>query len=149
MRRATRRWLPTGLAVVLAGSGFAYLASNTVEASNAGMGSAAISGYQVNDITYFTNATGDSDSHHYLSSVLFKLTSLGGTGVKPAHVFAEFGHGGASTQLSECTAYPPGSWNYPTGQSTSGWGYFQCQVGAAPVAVSVHDADQLTVIAYQ
>lgn len=149
MARPVRRWLPTGLAVVLAGSGFAYLTGNTVAPSNAGMGSAAISGYDVSDIAYYTNATSNSDSHHYLSTVLFKLTSLGGTGARPAHVFAEFGHGGASTPLSECTPYPPGSWNYPTGQSTSGWGYFQCQMGAAPAAVSVHDADKLTVIAYQ
>jgi len=41
-----------GGAVVLATAGFAYMASNTVPASYAGEGSAAVSGYTVSNIDY-------------------------------------------------------------------------------------------------
>jgi hypothetical protein len=47
-----RRLLVLGGAVAIAACGFAYMASNTVSASSAGEGAAAVSGYNVYNIEY-------------------------------------------------------------------------------------------------
>lgn len=52
MRILPRRLLVLGGAVAIAACGFAYMASNTVDASSAGEGAAAVSGYHVYNIEY-------------------------------------------------------------------------------------------------
>ena len=52
------RLLVVTAAAIAAGSGvYAYAAANTVPATNAGAGSAAISGYTVSNVAYGLNAT--------------------------------------------------------------------------------------------
>ena len=52
MRIAPRRLFILGGALAIAAGGFAFMASNTVGQSNAGEGSASVSGYNVYNITY-------------------------------------------------------------------------------------------------
>ena len=52
MLRLPRRLLIWGGAAVVALAGFAFMASNTIDASYAGEGSQTVSGYHVYDITY-------------------------------------------------------------------------------------------------
>jgi hypothetical protein len=69
-----RRIVMLGGALAIAGGGFAFMASNTVAASNAGVGSGAISGYSVTNISYalVTNALVPGGT--YIQQVNFTLT---------------------------------------------------------------------------
>lgn len=58
MSRLSRRLAVWGGAAAIAGGGFAFMANNTVAASNAGEGIGAISGYTVSGITYNDVCTG-------------------------------------------------------------------------------------------
>ncbi len=57
----TRRLGAVGVAGVLALGAYAYTASNTVPASNAGTGAGTISGYTVSSISYTLNGTDPRD----------------------------------------------------------------------------------------
>jgi len=142
MIRSLRRWLVPAAAIGLATTGFAYLAGNTVDASNAGLGTGTITGYTVTNITYTTNTMATqagSDWHHYISGVTFTLTSTAGTGTAPSNVWAEVQHGSTTSQFGKCT----GSW---TTSGAGGSGSYSCQ---ANDTIPLHDADQLSVLAYQ
>jgi hypothetical protein len=52
MNRTLRKLMIPGVGVVLATSGFAFMASNSLAESHAGSGEAAISGYTVSDVSY-------------------------------------------------------------------------------------------------
>jgi len=52
MRLLSRRLLFLGGAAAIAAGGFAYMASNTVAQTNAGVGQGQISGYTVSNVTY-------------------------------------------------------------------------------------------------
>lgn len=146
MAKLLRRWLPLLLGSALVSTGFAYLDSNSVLPSNAGLGSGKISGYEVTQIHYVSNypaGVGEAHPHHDVSGVNFVLTSIGGTGTQPAHVYAKVHHGATTSQFQECVG---STWNPPATGSTSGWAYYTCN---ANDTVPLHDADLLTVIAYQ
>jgi hypothetical protein len=73
MNRTLRKLMIPGVGVVLATSGFAFMASNTVAASNAGQGEQAISGYDVSNVHYtYVDTDGDPDTD-YIKSVTFTL----------------------------------------------------------------------------
>lgn len=133
MPRKIRRFLPVVAAAALATSGFAYMDNNAVDPSNAGQGSAAISGYSVTNIHY----TETSDN---LATVSFTLTATNppNTPHTPT-VYAEVGYGGtpAGSEQDTCTM---------TSASWTGTGTFSCTSASHP---SLHDINNLSVIAYQ
>jgi hypothetical protein len=63
-----------GGALAIAGGGYAFMASNTVAATNAGVGQGAISGYDVSAVSYnlVTNALVPGGT--YIQTVSFTLT---------------------------------------------------------------------------
>ena len=72
MRTAGRSWLgAASLAVALTAGTYAYTASNTVGATQAGDGSGAITGFVVSSVKYNLNASNPSN----IDSVTFTLDS--------------------------------------------------------------------------
>jgi hypothetical protein len=73
MKHIGRKLAVPAVGLALAGGSFAFLDSNTVAASDAGSGSAAISGYNVSDVhyTYLTDEQGDATDT--INSVTFTL----------------------------------------------------------------------------
>ena len=71
--------LPLGAAAVVGSAGFAYMATNTVDPSNAGQGTGTVSGYHVYDVHYPAAglvALGTSqpgDSQNGVTQVAFKV----------------------------------------------------------------------------
>jgi hypothetical protein len=63
------------LAVVVAAGAYAFTASNTVPATNAGSGSGTISGYDVTNVSYALNGTDPTT----VDSVSFTLDKSAGT----------------------------------------------------------------------
>jgi hypothetical protein len=106
-------------AVAMAFAAYAFTASNTVPASNAGDGSGTISGYTISNVQYQLEAANPAN----IDSVTFTTSASAGT-VK-AKVVA------ASTTYTDCTGGPT-SWT--------------CDLSPNPTVVS---ADQLRVIAVQ
>jgi len=124
MPRKIRRLLPVAFAAALATSGFAYMANNTVDPSNAGLGSQTISGYDVHNIKYTSdNAAVDPK----VTQVTFTLSHT--TGADASSAYAEIG----GVQSSACTV--------STGTWTCTWASANQQKVAA--------ASSLTVLAYQ
>lgn len=114
-----------GVAIILAAAvamgfaAYAFTATNTVPASNAGDGSATISGYTITNVQYQLEAANPAN----IDSVSFTTSANAGT-VK-AKVVA------SSTTYTDCTGGPT-SWS--------------CDFASNPTVVS---ADQLRVIAVQ
>jgi hypothetical protein len=83
MKTLTRRLIMWGGAAAIASAGFAYMASNTVDASSAGVGSGSISGYHAMNVHYagVPNTEGGSPNpymgnvpgYFYIQGVLFQL----------------------------------------------------------------------------
>jgi hypothetical protein len=69
-----RRLLLLGGALATAGGGFAFMASNTVDASNAGVGSGTISGYDVTNVSYALVTNPLTTGGTYIQQVNFSLT---------------------------------------------------------------------------
>lgn len=114
-----RRTLGVGLAAtVLAAGAYAYTAANTVEASRAGDGAAAISGYAVSSVQYTLDATDPSA----IDAVSFTTDAAAST-VK-AKVIS------TATDYTDCTSADGTNWS--------------CDFATNP---SVAAADELTVIA--
>ena len=75
--------VPLSAAAVLGTAGFAYMASNTVDSSNAGQGTGTVSGYHVYDVHYPTgtnyscigvlNPTQPGQSQNGIKCVSFKV----------------------------------------------------------------------------
>lgn len=143
MPRKIRRFLPVVAAAALATSGFAYMASNTVDASNAGQGSADISGYDVTNVHY-TTATGGT--HHKINGVDFVLTAQAPTNgtvdyKTPTEVFVELpttSSGVTSPNQYSCSL--SGTWSNNSGS-------YSCDMSAAKLAIA--DVSKLRVIAHQ
>ena len=75
MNRTLKRLaLPVGAAAILGTSGFAFMATNSVDQTYAGQGRALISGFSVSNIHYaFVNDTGNNPNLDYIKSVSFTL----------------------------------------------------------------------------
>jgi hypothetical protein len=70
--KAGRLVAPLALTLLLGGSAYAFMASNTVNASSAGVGSGTITGYTVSNIQYtLSGQNGDPDN---ITQVQFSLT---------------------------------------------------------------------------
>jgi hypothetical protein len=69
-----RRLVLLGGALAVAGGGFAFMASNTVDASNAGVGGGTISGYAVSDVSYALVTNPLTTGGTYIQQVNFSLT---------------------------------------------------------------------------
>jgi hypothetical protein len=74
--------LPIGAAVVLGCSGFAFMASNSVAASNAGTGDGAISGYEVSNVHYSIVDNPNVPGGTYIQQVSFTLAPDNATNVE-------------------------------------------------------------------
>lgn len=61
MSRRIRRWMPMGLAVGVASTGFAFMAANTVPATNAGTAETNISGYTASNVHYTLDVANDPE----------------------------------------------------------------------------------------
>jgi hypothetical protein len=115
------RYVAAALAAVLVAAGaYAFTAGNTVDASNAGSGSGAISGYQVTNIAYQLNAADPST----VDSVSFTLDKAAAT------VKAQLKSGGSWYSCSN-------------GGSGNDW---SCSMSPA---ADLQSADNLTVVATQ
>jgi hypothetical protein len=74
--KAARLAAPIALTLLLGGSAYAFMASNAVSNSDAGVGTGTISGYTVGNIQYgLTGMNGDPDN---LTTVTFTLTPATG-----------------------------------------------------------------------
>jgi hypothetical protein len=74
MNRTLRKVALPGVGLVLATSGFAFMATNTVAASSAGQGRHTISGFDVSHIHYtFVSDSGNNPNLDYIKSVTFTL----------------------------------------------------------------------------
>ncbi len=76
-RKKVRRIAAVAVIAVVAMAAFGFAAANTVPASNAGDGSAAISGYTVSAVTYTLGANPQN-----LANVKFQLAPVGATSVQ-------------------------------------------------------------------
>lgn len=75
--KAGRLVAPVALTLLLGGSAYAFMASNTVNGSSAGVGSGTITGYTVSNIQYtLSGQNGDPDN---ITSVSFSLTPNSGS----------------------------------------------------------------------
>lgn len=76
-RRLRRLLIPLGVAVVLATSGFAFMAVNSVPVSHAGEGAGVISGYDVSNVHYTLKDNGDSavGTDYFIEAVSFELNA--------------------------------------------------------------------------
>jgi len=124
MPRKIRRFLPVAVAAALATSGFAYMATNTVDPSNAGLGSQTISGYDVHNIKYTSD---NAATNPKITAVSFTLTNEGAGKTAPSAAYAELN----GVQSTACTV-SSGTWScaWSAGQDLTG-------------------ATSLTVLAYQ
>ncbi|MGH3497102.1 MAG: hypothetical protein ACRDP1_06535 [Nocardioidaceae bacterium] len=66
--------LPIGAAIMLGTTGFAFMASNSVAPSNAGVGSGAISGYNVRNVHYAIVDNPNTPGGTYIQQVSFTLS---------------------------------------------------------------------------
>ncbi len=120
---------------LMATAGYAFTASNTMTdaASQAGSGTAAVSGYTVKNVGYAVNSTTPSK----LSTVTFDVYH--GTGLpkpKASNVYTKLVSTGTTyNQCSDVTA-----------EGVTTYSSWSCSLGTG---VNVSDADQLTVIAAQ
>ncbi len=133
MVRNVRRWMPLTFAVGLATTGFAFMAANTVPATNAGTGETPISGYTVSGVSYKLKAVpGDPED---VLNVSFKLAAVNKPSPAPApNVAVQLWQNGPSYSCS--------STNWST---TAGSGTFTC----ATAGVEVKQLTELTVVAAQ
>ncbi|MBX5466869.1 MAG: hypothetical protein K6U14_05165 [Firmicutes bacterium] len=95
---------PVALAVALGGSAYAFMASNSVQESSAGVGSGTISGYNVSNITYtLSSANGNPDQ---ITNVQFTLTPADSNGLPAQSVAVWFDNNTANVASSanqDCT----------------------------------------------
>ena len=81
-----RRFLGAlALAGIMAVGNYAFTASNSVAATNAGQGSATISGYTISTVRYTLDTSGSTAN---VSGVTFDVAPTGGTGDAPSTVKA-------------------------------------------------------------
>jgi hypothetical protein len=138
-RRAARLVAPIGLTLLLGASAYAYMASNTVSPSSAGVGVGVITGYRVSGITYdLSQAAGDPDN---LLNVAFMLTPASGNlpATSVAVWFDNDMRDVASTRLGTCTEI-----GWPTRRGISYWtcslNLWSQDAGPAPWSTHLHVA---------
>lgn len=129
--------MPLTFAVGLATTGFAFMAANTVPATNAGTAESAISGYTVSKVHYSLTTTGDPED---VTAVGFHLQADNPpTGGAPAPTVAIELKNDAGRY--SCMQTPTNSWN-----SSTGSGDFTCSLSPA---LDVKNLVELTVVAAQ
>jgi hypothetical protein len=138
MNRTVRRLVIPGVGVVLATSGFAFMASNTVAQSSAGQGQATVSGYTVSGINYSTEQGWGKPSPIYsVSTAKFVITSNAtsapANGV-PAGVHASLL--GTSAATSDCTIV-----NWTVNGSGQGTSPVVCDFSSPPNVADVTGLD--------
>ena len=120
--KAARILAPVAMTVLLGGSAYAFMASNTLHQSNAGAGQLAISGYTVRNIHY--SIAGAAGNPQGLTSVMFNLEP-DSPGYHPATQVAVWFNGYTGNVWSSnnglCTMT-----SAPNASGTTGW---QCNLG--------------------
>lgn len=120
MFRLPRRFLMWGGAAVVAASGFAFMASNSVMASSAGDGSGTVTGYTAQNISY----TVSKGPNARISGVSFTLVANSNDAsalTKPSTVSVYFTQNGSPVSSLLYAGTPPagGLWPY-TGDGNVG-----------------------------
>lgn len=98
---------PVALTLALGGSAYAFMASNTVSESSAGVGSGTITGYTVSNIQYTLSGTANNPS--LITNVSFTLSPADAGGLPADSVAVWFdGNTGnvASTANQACSITP-------------------------------------------
>lgn len=127
--------IPGAAAAMIATSGFAFMATNSVPDSYAGTGDGTISGYQVSNIHYGTAAKWPGGA--YLKSVSFDLNHAATADNVGAYVFVNYK--GQPSRWTDCQATNTSNTSFKctqTGGDTTG-------------AVLVKDLVKITVSAAQ
>jgi len=93
-----------GMALLLSAVAYGFAASNTVHVSNAGDGSATISGYTIDNIAYTLNATTPTD----IDSVSFDVTPAA-SGAAPNTVKAKLVD--SSSTWFDCSVTSGNNWS--------------------------------------
>ena len=132
-----RTFVVAAVAMLLSGGAYAFTASNTVPATTAGNGSAAISGYTVSNVTYaLSSSSPGTPASPVITGITFTLTGTSATvgATAPTVEDAVFATGSSSSaDYSSCT----GSWTKgTTGTSTHGTGTYTCSNTTAPATVA-------------
>lgn len=97
-RKNSSRFLAAlGLAGIMAVGNYAFTASNTVEASNAGQGATTISGYTISGVSYTLDTSSGTAN---VSGVSFSVAPTAGTGQAPTTVRARLTATGAYQNCS-------------------------------------------------
>jgi hypothetical protein len=109
------------LTAILAAGAYAFTASNTVPASNAGSGTGTVSGYTATNVNYTLNAADPTT----LDTLTFTIAPT-------------------TTSTVKVKAGTTGSWKTCTNTA----GAISCDYSAAPISVGAV-LDQLTVVAVQ
>ena len=142
MNRTMKRMaLPIGAALILGSSGFAYMASNAVDHTSLGQGSAPVTGYAVTDITHESQqGWGKPDPIFSTSATKFILTSdsnIAPANERPTTVHSALtGAGGAVLAEDDCEVT---SWTINGGGF--GTGAVVCRYDAPPAASAVTGLD--------
>jgi len=106
MLKSRLRWLLViGVTLVLAGSVYAFAASNTVPANNAGFGEAVVSGYTISNVAYSFGSDPNT-----LDQVAFDIAADAG-GDTPTNVEVSLDGG---TQWYDCVAGTLPNWTCDT-----------------------------------
>jgi hypothetical protein len=108
MNRTLRKVAIPGVGLVLATSGFAFMASNTIGVSHAGSGEAAVAGYAVSGITY-TIDTGHigafSENSANIASVSFVLDNPALTANTTAYFVRSYNNDVAKYDCSQTAGF--------------------------------------------
>ena len=103
-RKAFSGLVFTGLMVM---GSYAYTASNTVDASNAGQGATTISGYTITSVQYTLDTSGATAN---VSGATFSIAPTGGSGSAPTTVKARLTSSGTYVTCSNTTGT---TWSCP------------------------------------
>ncbi|HUY97869.1 MAG TPA: hypothetical protein VMW47_09685 [Verrucomicrobiae bacterium] len=130
MRHLRAKVILLAAGAVIAGSGFAFMASNTIDQTGAGSGAGTVSGYAINHISYNDNTQGPGcpapPGNGTICQVSFQAEAVNGTEPPAANAFAAFkdANGNLLTTWEVCSevngvqagstqseTYPYTSWN--------------------------------------
>ncbi len=126
---SVRTFLVLALALILSVATYGFAANNTVDASSAGDGSAAVSGYTVSNVKYVL----DTAEPGLIDSVTFSITLAAGQTVP----------GTVKVQFQDASAVGVAPWYTCTGTSPN----YTCTAGASKAPVKT--TTNLRVVAAQ
>ncbi|HVA21789.1 MAG TPA: hypothetical protein VNN74_06820 [Candidatus Micrarchaeia archaeon] len=114
MRGLRTRVILLAAGAVIAGSGFAFMASNQIDQTGAGGGSGVVSGYLINHISYNDNTEGYAcPNNGSICQVSFQAEASNGTEPPAANAYVAFDKNGtlitAWEVCSEVNGVQPGS----------------------------------------